>query len=97
MTTSRKWETSMKDLFLSGKDGLYGAFHTYVGEEAVAVGVMATLNQDDYIASTHRGHGHLIAKGGDLNKMSAEIFFKESGNTKCYGDLMHTTPIPKGI
>jgi TPP-dependent pyruvate/acetoin dehydrogenase alpha subunit len=97
MQASRKWETAMKDLFLAGKDGLYGAFHTYVGEEAVAVGVMAALNEDDYIASTHRGHGHLIAKGGDLNKMSAEIFFKESGYNKGYGGSMHITDMSKGI
>jgi TPP-dependent pyruvate/acetoin dehydrogenase alpha subunit len=97
MTASRKWETAMKDLFLAGKDGLYGAFHTYVGEEAVAVGVISTLHQDDYIASTHRGHGHLIAKGGDLNKMSAEIFFKASGYNKGYGGSMHITDMSKGI
>jgi TPP-dependent pyruvate/acetoin dehydrogenase alpha subunit len=97
MQASRKWETAMKDLFLSGKDGLYGAFHTYVGEEAVAVGTVAALNDDDYIASTHRGHGHLIAKDGDLNKMSAEIFFKESGYNKGYGGSMHITDMSKGI
>jgi TPP-dependent pyruvate/acetoin dehydrogenase alpha subunit len=97
MSASRKWETAMKDLFLAGKDGLYGAFHTYVGEEAVAVGTIGTLNQDDYIASTHRGHGHLIAKGGDLKKMSAEIFFKESGYNKGYGGSMHITDMSKGI
>jgi TPP-dependent pyruvate/acetoin dehydrogenase alpha subunit len=97
MTASRKWETAMKDLFLGGKDGLYGAFHTYVGEEAVAVGVISTINDNDYIASTHRGHGHLIAKGGDLNKMSAEIFFKESGYNKGYGGSMHITDMSKGI
>ena len=97
MQASRKWETSMKDLFLSGKDGLYGAFHTYVGEEAVAVGAIGALNEDDYIASTHRGHGHLIAKGGDLNRMTAEIFFKESGYNKGYGGSMHITDMSKGI
>ena len=97
MATSRKWETTMKDLFLAGEDGLYGAFHTYVGEEAVAVGVIGALNDDDYIASTHRGHGHLIAKGGDLNRMSAEIFFKESGYNKGYGGSMHITDMSKGI
>jgi TPP-dependent pyruvate/acetoin dehydrogenase alpha subunit len=97
MSASRKWETAMKDLFLAGKDGLYGAFHTYIGEEAVAVGTIATLKDDDYIASTHRGHGHLIAKGGDLNKMSAEIFFKESGYNKGYGGSMHITDMSKGI
>ncbi|MGE3507651.1 MAG: thiamine pyrophosphate-dependent dehydrogenase E1 component subunit alpha [Vicinamibacterales bacterium] len=97
MQASRKWESKMKDLFLDGKDGLYGFFHAYVGEEAVAVGVMSVLNEDDYIASTHRGHGHLIAKGGDLNKMSAEIFFKESGYNKGYGGSMHITDMSKGI
>jgi len=97
MNASRKWETTMKDLFLSGKDGLYGQFHTYVGEEAIAVGVMSVLNDDDYIASTHRGHGHLIAKGGDLNKMTAEIFFKETGYNKGYGGSMHITDMSKGI
>jgi len=97
MHASRKWETAMKDLFLGVTDGLYGAFHTYVGEEAIAVGVSAALNDDDYIASTHRGHGHLIAKGGDLNKMTAEIFFKETGYNKGYGGSMHITDMSKGI
>lgn len=97
MVASRKWESTMKDLFLAGEDGLYGAFHTYVGEEAVAVGVIGALNEDDYIASTHRGHGHLIAKGGDLNRMSAEIFFKENGYNKGYGGSMHITDMAKGI
>jgi len=97
MTSSRKWETAMKDLFLGAKDGLYGAFHTYVGEEAIAVGTISALNDDDYIASTHRGHGHLIAKGGDLNKMSAEIFFKATGYNKGYGGSMHITDMSKGI
>ncbi len=97
MNSSRKWETTMKDLFLAGDDGLYGAWHTYVGEEAIAVGVIGALNEDDYIASTHRGHGHLIAKGGDINKMSAEIFFKESGYNKGYGGSMHITDMSKGI
>jgi TPP-dependent pyruvate/acetoin dehydrogenase alpha subunit len=97
MSASRKWETAMKDLFLSAKDGLYGAFHTYIGEEAIAVGVMGALNDDDYIASTHRGHGHLIAKGGDLNRMSAEIFFKATGYNKGYGGSMHITDMSKGI
>jgi pyruvate dehydrogenase E1 component alpha subunit len=97
MNASRKWETAMKDLFVGGKDGLYGAFHTYAGEEAIANGVMAALNEDDLIASTHRGHGHLIAKGGDLNKMAAEIFFKETGYNKGYGGSMHITDMSRGI
>ncbi len=97
LNASRKWESTMKDLFLAGDDRLYGLFHTYVGEEAMAVGVIGALNEDDYIASTHRGHGHLVAKGGDLNKMSAEIFFKESGYNKGYGGSMHITDMSKGI
>jgi pyruvate dehydrogenase E1 component alpha subunit len=97
MQASRKWESAMKDLFVGGKDGLYGAFHTYIGEEAMANGIMAALNEDDYIASTHRGHGHLIAKGGDLNRMAAEIFFKETGYNKGYGGSMHITDMSKGI
>lgn len=68
-----------------------------MGEEAIAVGVTGALNDDDYIASTHRGHGHLIAKGGDLNKMTAEIFFKETGYNKGYGGSMHITDMSKGI
>jgi len=97
MSASRKWETAMKDLFVDGKDGLYGAFHTYVGEEAIANGVMTALNDDDYIASTHRGHGHLIAKGGSLDRMSAEIFFKDTGYNKGYGGSMHIMDLSKGI
>src|SRR5581483_2660754 len=88
---SRKWETTMKDLFVGGKDELYGAFHVYIGQEAISSGVCAVLNRDDYIVSTHRGHAHLIAKGGDLNKMSAEIFFRQTGYNKGFGGSMHIT------
>lgn len=97
MNSSRRWETVMKDLFLGGKDGLYGYFHSYCGEEAIAVGTITALNEDDYIASTHRGHGHLIAKGGDLNKMSAEIFFRKDGYNQGYGGSMHIVDMSKGI
>lgn len=97
MRAHRQWESTMKDLFLAGEDGLYGLFHASTGQEAAAVGFMAALNDDDYIASTHRGHAHLIAKGGDLNKMTAEIFFKESGYNKGYGGSMHITDMSKGI
>lgn len=97
MNASRKWETTMKDIFVGGKDDVYGAFHPYVGEEAIANGVAAALNDDDYIASTHRGHGHLIAKGGDLSKMAAEIFFRETGYNKGYGGSMHITDMSRGI
>jgi pyruvate dehydrogenase E1 component alpha subunit len=97
MVAARKWETKMKDLFVDGKDGLYGAFHVYIGEEGVANGTVAALNDDDWIVSTHRGHGHLIAKGGSLDKMSAEIFFRETGANKGYGGSMHIVEVDKGI
>lgn len=97
MLRSRSWEEAMKESFLAGSDGLYGAFHISVGEEACATGVMAALNEDDYIASNHRGHAHLIAKGGDLNKMSAELFFKEGGYNRGFGGSMHITDVSKGI
>jgi TPP-dependent pyruvate/acetoin dehydrogenase alpha subunit len=97
MSTIRVWETTGKDLFLGGKDDLYGYFHMYIGEEAIATGAMAALNKDDYITSTHRGHGHIIAKGGDLNKMSAEIFGKVTGYNKAYGLSMHLVDMSLGI
>ncbi|MEC7760646.1 MAG: thiamine pyrophosphate-dependent dehydrogenase E1 component subunit alpha [Pseudomonadota bacterium] len=97
MLKSRWWEEGIKEAFLAGNDGLYGAFHISVGEEACSVGVMAALNEDDYIASNHRGHSHLIAKGGDLHKMSAEIFFRETGYNRGFGGSMHITDVSKGI
>lgn len=97
MLKSRWWEEGMKEAFLAGSDGLYGAFHISVGEEASSVGVMSTLREDDYIASNHRGHSHLIAKGGDLDKMSAELFFKATGYNKGFGGSMHITDVSKGI
>ncbi len=97
MLRSRWWEEGIKEVFLAGTDRLYGAFHIYIGEEAVAVGAMAALRNDDYIASTHRGHGHLIAKGGDLNAMSAEMFFRQEGMNKGFGGSMHLTDASKGI
>lgn len=97
MLRSRWWEEKIKDAFLAGEDDLYGAYHIYIGEEAVATGAIGALTEEDYIASTHRGHGHLIAKGGDLNKMSAEIFFKEGGYNQAFGGSMHITDTSKGI
>jgi acetoin:2,6-dichlorophenolindophenol oxidoreductase subunit alpha len=97
MLKSRWWEELMKETFLAGKDGLYGSFHLSIGEEASSVGVMSALNEDDYIASNHRGHSHLIAKGGDINKMSAELFFRATGYNKGFGGSMHITDVSKGI
>jgi len=95
MLRIRLWETKIKDLILAG--GFRGVAHLYVGEEAIAVGVCAALRREDYIASTHRGHGHLIAKGGDLGKMLAEITHKATGYCKGYGGSLHITDMSLGI
>lgn len=68
---------------------LYGPIHLYVGQEACAAGACANLSKDDYIFTTHRGHGHLIAKGGDYNKAMAELFGKATGYNKGKGGSMH--------
>src|SRR5262252_4472024 len=76
---------------------LPGAVHLYIGEEAVAVGVSAQLGDRDYATSTHRGHGHFLAKGGDLNAMMAEIWGKRDGICRGMGGSMHVADISKGI
>ena len=95
MLKIRLWESKIKDLLLKG--GFRGVAHLYVGQEAVAVGVCQALRQDDYIASNHRGHGHLIAKGGDLRRMMAEIMHKATGYCKGYGGSLHITDLSLGI
>jgi pyruvate dehydrogenase E1 component alpha subunit len=81
MFANYRWETMIKDVNVEGIEAI-GRGHLYIGEEAIATGVMAALRQDDQIASTHRGHGHLIAKGGDLNLMTAEFFPSWRGPTR---------------
>jgi pyruvate dehydrogenase E1 component alpha subunit len=76
---------------------LPGAVHLYIGEEAVAAGVSAHLSERDYVTSTHRGHGHYLAKGGDLNAMMAEIWGKREGICRGMGGSMHVADISKGI
>lgn len=87
----RFFEERAKKLYktgmLSGK--FLGALHSYIGEEAIAVGVCSCLKKDDYVLSTHRGHGHFIAKGGDLKRMLAELQGKESGYCRGRGGSMH--------
>jgi pyruvate dehydrogenase E1 component alpha subunit len=91
----RLWESKVKDLMLQG--GFRGVAHLYVGEEAIAAGVCHALRDDDYIASNHRGHGHLIAKGGDMGKMLAEITHKATGYCRGYGGSLHITDMSLGI
>ncbi len=95
MQEIRKFEEEVADLFAGGS--IPGFVHLYIGQEAVAVGACAALNSDDYITSTHRGHGHLIAKGGDLKKMMAELFGKETGYCKGRGGSMHIVDVGLGI
>jgi TPP-dependent pyruvate/acetoin dehydrogenase alpha subunit len=71
--------------------------HTYTGEEAIAVGACAAINEDDYITSTHRGHGHFIAKGGEVNSLMAEIYGKEGGICKGRGGSMHVADFSKNM
>ena len=95
MVLIRKFEMCASKLFAQNK--LPGFLHLYVGEEAVATGVCSDLEVTDYITSTHRGHGHLIAKGGDVKKMMAELFAKETGYCKGKGGSMHISDRDKGI
>lgn len=74
-----------------------GTIHLYAGEEAVAVGVCSNLTQDDYITSTHRGHGHCIAKGADLKRTMAEILGKKTGYCKGKGGSMHIADFTIGM
>lgn len=77
MLLIRMFEETILELFQKG--ALKGTTHPYIGEEAVAVGVTSEMKSDDYVVSTHRGHGHFLAKGGDVNKLMAEIFGKAGG------------------
>lgn len=87
MQLIRRFEYTVKDLF--ARAVIIGALHLYVGEEAVAVGAISNLRPEDYVTSTHRGHGHLIARGVDVNRMMAELYGKESGLCKGKGGSMH--------
>jgi pyruvate dehydrogenase E1 component alpha subunit len=95
MVRIREFELNVERLFLDGR--IPGFVHLYLGEEAVATGVCATLRDDDYITSTHRGHGHCVAKGGNLKEMFAEIYGKSTGYCKGKGGSMHIAAMEKGI
>src|SRR5437660_1488780 len=77
MRTIRSFEERSTQLF--GENKIWGTIHSYAGEEAIAAGVCANLRDDDWITSTHRGHGHCIAKGADLGRMFAELLGRETG------------------
>ncbi len=95
MLRIRRFEEKVVELFAQGK--IPGFVHSYIGEEAVAAGACAALEPTDYITSTHRGHGHLIAKGGDLKYMMAELYGKKTGYCKGKGGSMHIADVDLGI
>ncbi|MES0341897.1 MAG: thiamine pyrophosphate-dependent dehydrogenase E1 component subunit alpha [Candidatus Humimicrobiaceae bacterium] len=95
MYAIRRFEESVRELFSLGL--IRGSTHVYIGEEAVAAGVCGALRREDYIVSTHRGHGHCIAKGGKLAPMMAELMGKETGYCKGKGGSMHIADPEIGI
>ncbi len=95
MLEIRLFEEKVFELY--GQNLVPGTIHLYAGEEAVAVGVCANLRKDDYIVSTHRGHGHCIAKGASMNKTMAEILGKKTGYCKGKGGSMHIADFNIGM
>src|SRR5215472_2815395 len=95
MVLIREFDELAIQLRVAGK--IYGAVHPYVGQEAVAVGVCANLTPSDRVTSTHRGHGHCIAKGADIRRMMAELFGKVDGYCKGKGGSMHIADFRVGM
>jgi acetoin:2,6-dichlorophenolindophenol oxidoreductase subunit alpha len=95
MRTIREFEERLHTEFATGE--IPGFVHLYAGEEAIAAGVCAHLGPDDYVASTHRGHGHSIAKGCDVAAMMAEIYGKRDGICHGKGGSMHIADLSKGM
>lgn len=95
MLEIRCFEEKVFELY--GQNLVPGTIHLYVGEEAVAVGVCSSLRKSDYITSTHRGHGHCIAKGADLERTMAEILGKKTGYCKGKGGSMHIADFDAGM
>ncbi|MCB1684218.1 MAG: thiamine pyrophosphate-dependent dehydrogenase E1 component subunit alpha [Pseudomonadales bacterium] len=95
MVRIRHFEERAGKLMEDGK--IPGALHLYVGQEAVAAGVMTHLSSEDWITSTHRGHGHVIAKGGEFDPMFAELYGRATGYCKGKGGSMHISNMDLGI
>jgi len=95
MRTIRDFEERLHTEFATGE--IPGFVHLYAGEEAIAAGVMAHLRDDDFVASTHRGHGHAIAKGCDVKAMMAEIYGKSTGICHGKGGSMHIADVGRGM
>lgn len=95
MVSIRKAENAFQKEFYNGN--VPGFIHLYLGEEAIATGVCMSLNRDDFVTSTHRGHGHFIAKGSELAKIAAEIMGKRTGLCRGRGGSMHMTDMDNGL
>jgi TPP-dependent pyruvate/acetoin dehydrogenase alpha subunit len=95
MLKIRFFEERVEKMFIAGE--IPGFVHLYIGEEAIATGVCANLRKEDYIESTHRGHGHTIAKGADINRAMAEILGKKTGFCKGKGGSMHIADFSVGM
>jgi len=95
MVIIRTFESKEASIYRQGLQP--GFVHLYLGEEAIATGVCAALRQDDFITSTHRGHGHLIARGGDVKKMMAELFGKATGYCRGKGGSLHIADFELGM
>ena len=95
MLLIRRFEEKVKQLY--GERRIVGAIHLYIGQEAVAVGVCRALKKRDYVFSTHRGHGHAIAKGCDLDRMMAELMGRETGLSRGHGGSMHLFDPARGL
>jgi acetoin:2,6-dichlorophenolindophenol oxidoreductase subunit alpha len=94
MLTIRLFEEQVNELYTSAR--MPGLAHLYAGEEAIAVGVCQALRRDDYITSTHRGHGHCLAKGATVDRMFAELLGKEAGYCRGKGGSMHIADLESG-
>ena len=95
MLRIRRFEEKLIKLKAAGL--IPGVLHLYIGEEATATGMCAAIRQDDYITSTHRGHGHCIAKGSDISRMMAELYGRSSGYCRGKGGSMHIADMNLGI
>src|SRR5256714_11306616 len=94
MTRIRAFEEAANDLYRGAK--MPGLTHLYIGQEAVAVGACEALRRDDFITSTHRGHGHCLAKGAEVPRMFAELLGKEAGYCRGKGGSMHIADFEDG-